>query len=191
MAQDATKIHVGPMRIFVGITNPTSGTPPTLMTHTAGVPATGTELGYTDGDGVFEYVLTKEEIDAEQQLGPVDVFPKDEMIHLTCNLKEAQYIALKAVFDSGIGNVDDGSKTLFYSGGNVPTPMSLSVFFSSVNRTATTKYFIGVIYKAYSPKGFNFAMSKTKPSVYPVELRGYLDSSRNAGDQMFQFFKEK
>jgi hypothetical protein len=191
MAQSASNIHVGPMRIWVGVTNPTSGTPPTLMTHTAGVPATGTEVGYTEGDGVFEYVLSKEEIDAEQALAPVDVFVKDEMVHLTVNLQEANYTALKAAFDSGVGNVDDGSKTLFYSGGNVPTAMTLSVFFSSVRRDAPTKYFIGVIYKAYSPKGFNFAASKTKKSVYPVELRGILDTTRNAGDQLYQFFREK
>lgn len=191
MSQDATKIHQGPMRIFVGVTNPTSGTPPTLMTHTAGVPSPGTEVGYTEGDGVFEYVLTKQEIDAEQALAPVDIAVTDEMVHLTFSMQEANYTALKAAFDSGVGNVDDGSKTLFYSGGNVPTPMTLSVFFSSVRRDAPTKYFVGLMYKAYSPKGFNFAASKTKKSVYPVELRGILDTSRNAGDQLYQFFREK
>lgn len=191
MAQDATKIHVGPARLWVGVTNPTSGTPPTLMGHTAGVPATGTEVGYTDGDAVFEYVLTKTEIDAEQALGPVDIFVSDEMVHVTFNLQEANYVALKAAFDAGVGNLDDGSKTLFYSGGNFPAPQTQSVFISSPRRDSPTKYFVALIYKAYSPKGFNFAYSKTKKSTYAVELRGILDSTRNAGDQMWQWYREK
>lgn len=191
MAQDATKIHQGPARIWVGITNPATGTPPTLMTHTAGVPATGTEVGYTEGDAVFEYLLTKQELSAEQALAPVDIVCTDEMVKLTCTLQEANYTALKAAFDSGIGNVDDGSKTLFYTGGNVPTPMTVSLFFSSVRRDAPTKFFVGVIYKSYSAKGFSYAFSKTKKSTYQVEMRGILDSTRNAGDQLAQWFREK
>jgi hypothetical protein len=135
-------------------------------------------------------VLTKQEIEAEQALAPVDVFVSGEMVKLTVTLQEANYTALKAAFDSGVGNVSDGTKVLFYSGGNVPTPMTLSVFFSSVRRDAPTKYFVGLIYKAYSPKGFSFAFSKTKKSTYQVELHGILDTTRNAGDQLYQFYRE-
>lgn len=191
MAQNASLIHQGPLRLWTGITNPVTGTPPTLMAHTAGVPATGTELGYTDGDASFEYQLTKQEIDAEQQLAPVDLVASDEAIKLTFTLQEANYTALKSAFDSGVASVDDGSKTLFYGGGIVPTPMTVALFFSSVRRDNAAKFFIGVIYKAYSPNGFKFNFSKTKKSNYAVELRGILDTTRNAGDMMFQFFREK
>lgn len=191
MAQTAANIHVGPIRLFAGVTNPTSGTPPTLMTHTSGVPATGTEVGYTDGAATVEYVLTKTEIMAEQNLAAVDIFVSAESIKLTCNVQEAVFNALKLAFDTGIGNVDDGTKTLFYTGGNVPTPMTTSIFFSSPRRDNPTKFFVGLIYKAYSAKGWAMPFTKSKASIYPLELHGILDGTRNAGDQLAQIFREK
>ena len=82
MATSAANIFVGAGNIFLGKTGtgvlPTSGTPPTIFAHTAGVPSgaqTGyTHIGHTEGDATFTYKATKTEITSEQNLAPVDVF---------------------------------------------------------------------------------------------------------------------
>lgn len=185
MAFDVTKIHVGAARIWTGVTAAATGTPPTYITHTAGVPGSGTEIGLTEGDCAFSYTLKKSEIVAEQSLGPVDVFAESEMVKLTFTMQEANANALKVAFDSSVGYDSAGGDGFYFGNGlAVLAPMTTCVFFSSVRRDATTKFFVGQIYKAYSPKGINFPMSRTKKGVVQVELVGLADLSRNAKDQM-------
>jgi len=197
VAIDTTKIHVGTARIFVGVTPPATGTPPTWLTHTAGVPATGTDIGATDGDCVFKYQLTKQEIFAEQELAPVDVYSSDEACSLVFTLKELNYTALKVAFDSGtssgIGNVDDGTRTGFYGGGGsaILLPTQQCFVFSAMNRVAPTKFIIGVIYKAYSLLGTEAPIRKKGETMIKCELHGLADLTRNAGDRMFQLSREK
>lgn len=192
MAQDVTKVQVGAARVFIGITNPATGTPPTLMTHTAGVPGSGVEAGFTVGDCVFSYVATKTEIFGEQALGPVDVYTGDEQVKLVFTMQEHNYASLKIAFDN-IGSVDDGSKTLFYGGGGtaILAPTKQGIMFTALQRLAPTKFLYGVIYKGYSIKGYSSPFAKKNPSVIQVEIHGLVDSSRNAGDTMFQFVVEK
>lgn len=187
MSFDVTKIHVGALRIWTGATAAVTGTPPTYAAHTSGVPTAGTpiEAGLTEGDAVFTYQLTKQEINAEQSLGPVDVFASDEMCQLTFSMQEANAQALKVAFDSSVGyDSSSGDGFYFGNGTGVLAPMTTCVFFSSVRRDAVTKFFVGQIYKAYSKDGFKFAFSKTKKSVMQVTLIGLADLSRTAKDQM-------
>src|SRR5580765_2788866 len=115
MAFNPNKIHVGPARIFVGVINPASGAPPTFVAHTAGVPATGTDIGLTNADTVFEYEAKKTEIQAEQYYAGVDVFLSQESAKISFTAQESTVIALKASFDA-IGQFSDGTKDAFYAG---------------------------------------------------------------------------
>lgn len=187
MSFDITKIHVGAARIFTGGTVAVSGTPPTYSAHTAGVPTSGswTEIGLTENDCTFTYQLTKTEINAEQSLGPVDVFAADEMAQLTFTCQEANANALKMAFDSSVGYDSTGGDAFYFGGGlSVLAPMTVPVFFSSVRRDATTKYWVGSIYKAYSKDGVKFPFSKTKKGLYQVTLIGLADLTRTAKDQI-------
>lgn len=187
MSFDITKIHVGALRIWTSATAAVSGTPPTYATHASGVPNQGSpiEAGLTEGDAVFTYQLTKGEINAEQSLGPVDVFASDEMVQLTFTMKEANAQALKVAFDSSVGYDSTGGDAFYFGNGTgVLAPMTTCVFFSSVRRDAVTKFWVGQIYKAYSKDGFKFAFSKKKESLIPVTLIGLADLSRTAKDQM-------
>lgn len=185
MSLDPTKIHVGAARIWTGVTLPTSGTPPTYIVHTNGVPGSGTEIGLTDGDCGFTYTLKKVEITAEQSLGPVDVYSETEMVQLTFSMQEANANALKTAFDPAVG-YDASSGDGFYFGGGtaVLAPGTSCIFFSSVRRDNTAKYFVGAIYKAYSKDGINFPMSRTKKGMVKVTLIGLAVLTRTAGDQM-------
>lgn len=192
MAFQPDKIHVGPARIFLGVTNPTTAAPPNAMTHTAGVPASGTEIGLTEGDTVFEYMGEKTPIGAEQYYSAVDCYLTQESCKLTFTAKEAIVIALRAAFDA-VGQYSPAGYDMFYGGQGAGAFACLkqSVFFSARQRVDPSKYIIGVIYKAYTTKNIAMTFSRTKESTYPIELSGLADVNRTQGDALFQVYIEK
>lgn len=190
MAQSESNIHIGAGRIWLGVTAPASGAPPTLMGHTNGVPATGTEVGHTEGNAVFTYKPTKDTIPSEQALSVVGVFTTDEMCQLTFKAQERVYQVLRAAFDS-IGTVSDGSKDLFYGGGLTITPLTQAIMLSSARRDIAAKYEVLVIYKAVNMEGVEISYGKATRSTYQITLRGLADTTRTIGDQLFQWYREK
>lgn len=192
MALDNTKIHQGTARIFLGVTAPTTGTPPTLLTHTAGVPGTGTEVGHTEGDAMWSYLLDKDEITSEQVLAPIDVAAKAEAIKLEFVCQEMTYNTLISAFDN-VGTVTDGAKNLFYGGGGtaVLSPKTQCVVLTSIQRNAPTKFIVTVLYKVYTAEGVKFNFGRTKKTTYKMTLIGLADTARNDGDRLFQHFFEK
>ena len=192
MAQNPANIHIGMARIFLNVTAPATGTPPTLLTHTDGVPATGTEVGYTKDASTFTYKQNKQDVVAEQSLNPVDVFVVDEMAQLEFTAMEHVYNTLKTAFDN-IGNVDDGSKTLFYAGdssGLISTTTQCVALTSRI-RTAPTKFEVLCMYRVYNVEGIVIGWQRTAEATYKVTLKGLIDTTRNLGDRLFQFYREK
>lgn len=191
MAFTPNRIHVGPARIFTGVTNPASGAPPTFVAHTAGVPATGTEIGLTNGDTTFEYMATKGEIQAEQYYAGVDVFLQQESCKLSFTAQEMTVNALKAAFDA-IGQFTDGTKEAFYAGSasGAFAALKTSVMITARQRINPAKYLIILMYNAYPSKGLSVPFGRTKPAMSPVEFTGLADTSRTAGDAMFQWYYE-
>lgn len=191
MAFNPNKIHVGPARIFVGVTNPASGAPPTFVGHTAGVPATGTEIGLTNADTIFTYEAKKTEIQAEQFYAGVDVFLSQEMAKVSFTAQESTVVALKAAFDA-IGQFSDGTKDAFYagSGSGAFACLKQSVMLTARQRVNPAKYIAILMYLAYPSKGLNYPFSRTKPAMSQVEFTALADTSRTAGDAMFQFYYE-
>lgn len=192
MAQNPQNIHIGAARIFLGVTAPASGTPPTLLSHTDGVPATGTEVGYTQDAATFTYKQNKQEVEAEQSLNPVDVFVVNEECMIEFNAMEHVYNTLKTAFDN-VGTVDDASKSLFYGGdgAGLVSVTTQCVALTSRIRTAPTKFEVLVIYRVYNVEGIVMPYARTTPAVYKITLKGLTDTTRNAGDRLFQWFKEK
>ena len=192
MAQNANNIHVGPGRIFIGVTAPATGTPPSLLSHTNGVPASGTEVGHTEGDATFTYQLVKGELVSEQALAPIGVYAESEMCQLRFTCQERVYAALQTVFDN-IGTATDSAKDLFYGGGGsgVLNPKTACVVLTSRQRAQTSRFEVLALYKAYSVEGFVVAYSRTTPSTYSVTMKGLSDDTRNDGDRLFQWVREQ
>jgi hypothetical protein len=191
MSFDVTKIHIGAARIWTGVTPAASGTPPTYIVHTNGVPATGTEIGLTDGDCMLTYLLKKAEITAEQSLAPVDVFADAESASLEFSIQELNAEALKRAFDSSVGYDNSGGDGFYFGGGTaVLAPMTTCVFFSAPRRDNPAKYLVGQLYKAYSKDGIKFPMSRTKKGLVKVTLIALADLTRTARDQMGYFRRE-
>jgi hypothetical protein len=200
MAQVASNILAGPARIFLGAFGtavaPVTGAPPTLFAHTAGVPSglqTGfTEVGYTTGPATFDYKATKEEIVPEQSLIAVDVFTKEEMAQLSFTAYERVFVTLKAAFDN-IGSQSDATGELYYAGNgtNIIAPSTFLVFMSAIHRDNTAKFSWVCLYKAYSVEGAKLPFEKSKPTTYQVTLKALADTTRTAGDQVFQMKNER
>lgn len=188
MAQDASKIHVGPGRIWFGVTAPATGTPPTLMSHTAGVPASGTEVGHTTGDTVVTFSNTKADINSEQTFGVVGTYVTGQTLEITMTLQERVYAILQKLFE-GTGSATAGGYDLFYGGGPVSVP-SFAVMISSPLRQDNTKFevFVGYNMELVSPVVITY--SRTNVSTIPITLRGVHATTRNVGDQLFQFYRE-
>ena len=190
MAMSAENIHVGPGRIFLNVTNPATGTPPTWMPHTAGVPTPGTEIGYTEGDLILRKTKETFEVNPEQALGPVMTVVTREIVEVEFTALERVYDTLRAGFDN-VGTVNDANRMAFYTGG-APFPLrTQSVFISSLRPNQAGKYEITVIYRAYNVAGYEIAYRKGGASSYRMTLRGLFDTTRTIGDQLMQHYIEK
>lgn len=191
MAFDITRIEAGPLNLWVGTTLPTSGAPPTLITHTAGVPGSGTAIGLTEGDSVLEIKSEKKEIQAEQFYAPVEVFLTNQGAKMMFTAKEMTVIALKQALD-GIGQTTTATEDLFYfgAGSGSFSIYKPSLFFSSRRRDNPAKYIIGMLYSVYSSKPLTLAFSRTKEATYAVELTALAVTTRTAGDCIGQFYRE-
>ena len=191
MAQSPSQVQIGAARIWTGVAPPTTGAPPFLLTHTDGVPVSGTEVGYTTGPAVFTYKQTKVPIMAEQSLNPVDVYVTSEEGSLVFEAMERTYKTLQLAFDN-VNTVTDANKDLFY-GGDATAMSSVyttCVALTSRRRIATTKFEYLVLYKAYSVDGIQLGYTRTKESTYKVTMVALIDTTRSIGDRLFQFVRE-
>lgn len=188
MAQDASKIHVGAGKIYIGVTPPATGDPPTMMPHTDGVIASGTEVGHTTGGSTFTYTPTKADIDSDQAFGVVDTYVTSESGELVFTIQERNYEALKLAFDN-IGAVSDANKILLYGGGPY-TVQSRTITLTSRQRVATTKFEVLTIYKAQSLNPVTLGYSRTDRSTMAIAVRAVHDTTRSNKDQLFQWYRE-
>src|SRR4030043_802238 len=95
MALNPSKIRLGPGRVYVGVTAPATGNPLAL---TAGVPATGTDVGLTEGEVLFTFEVDYQEEEADQVLPAVAVFAKGGKASLEFTMKEYAATQLQAAF---------------------------------------------------------------------------------------------
>ncbi len=194
MAQDAAKIHVGAGKIYIGTIAPATGTPPTRSAHTSGVPSapqTGfIEVGHTDGESTFSYSSEIEDIMSEQAFGIVDSYATNQTASLTFTAQERTYNTLQMAF-GGIGSsqVTTPNADLFYAGG-IFALLNRVVILTSPRRDNPAAFEVLTLYKAQSVEGIELPYSRTTPSRYKVTLRAVHDTTRNVGDQLFQWYRE-
>ena len=58
-------------------------------------------------------------------------------------------------------------------------------------RTAPTKHEVLVLYRVYNMEGVSIPYNRTGEAVYKITLKGLIDTTRDAGDRLFQWFREK
>ena len=185
---NADNIQVGPGRIFLGVTAPGVGA---WATHTAGVPATGVEVGFTEGDLIIRRPKEIVEIMAEQSYAPVAIFPTREDIEVEFVAMERVFETLHAAFDN-VSVTNDGTRWGARSGGQFGFALrTQTVMVTSPRPNQAGRYEHLFIYAAYSAEGVETAYRKGGASTIRMRLRGKLDTSRASGDQLYQWSMEK
>jgi len=187
VALDATKIKAGPGRFYIDVTPPTSPAPLALV---AGVPATGTELGLTDGEAVFTYEVEYFEVMADQVLPPVAVFAQAEHARLEFTMKEYEAAKVKAALQQPTLTVDNVSspKTDTFNIGGEAFEVTLRsvVLVSRIPNTSPQRYTIIMLYKAYQSEASALRVTKSGETLMKCTFVGIADLTRNVGDTVGQ-----
>jgi len=170
--------------IFVDCTVPDSYTPPTLA---AGVPAGGTDVGATIGESIFNYNATIELVDVEQSAAKIAPHVTEEAISMTFSMAEVDVDNL--VFHLGqTFSYVEGDFSVMPLGGYIDvTGHCVACVAEKANDPG--KYYGGMIYSAYTDG--DRAVRHKRGEVSPVEvtLMGIALLSRDAGDQLGQYFE--
>lgn len=193
MSLNARNIHIGAGRIWLNVTAPATGTPPTALAHIGGVPTIGSpvEVGYTTGPATFMYHATKTEIEAEQSLNIVDIFVSKEECSLSFTALERHYWTLKTSLDN-VGAVNNSEHLMFY-GGDGTTIVNVEtqcIALTSQRRDSLTKYETIVLYKVYNVDATEIPYARTTPSQVKITLKAIVDTCRVPGDRLFQLVRE-
>jgi hypothetical protein len=192
MALNAGKIHLGACRIFAGVTPAVTGTPPTYTTHTDGIPASGTEMGLTQGDTTFVYNPEQKLIEAEQALGYINTFTINQRASLEFTCLEQTYFALQQAFNSAGTETISAGDAFYWGGGNAAlVPNTTCVMATARQPYAPTKFIIVQLYKVATVAGYQIPLSRTKESMFRVRFEAMEDTSRNAGDRAGYYRFEK
>jgi len=82
---------------------------------------------------------------------------------------------------------------LFYGGdgAGLVSVNTQCVALTSRIRTAPTKHEVLVLYRVYNVEGVSIPYNRTGVALYKVTLKGLVDTARDAGDRLFQWFREK
>jgi hypothetical protein len=189
MAQNAVNIHIGPARIWLGVTPPGASPPGTWMGHTNGVPATGVEVGHTEGEATFMYRSDKMEILSEQAFGVADLAVIGETSELRFTAQERTADNMRLAFDS-YGHDTTGGTIGKWGGGTGFTPLTQAIFLSSPRRDNPAKFEFLLIYKGINTNGITIRYARTAKSLMEFIIKPIVDTTRAAGDQMFQWRRE-
>jgi hypothetical protein len=189
MAQDAKNIQIGPARIWLGVTPPVGTPPAAWFIHTNGVPGSGTEVGHTEGEASFNYKSDKMEITSEQGFGVVDLAVIGETSELRFTAQERTALNLRTAFDAY--GYDNGAGGIGIWGGGVGfAPLTQCIFLSSPRRDNPAKFEFLCIYKGINNNGVTMRWARTAKSLMEIVIKPIVDTTRAAGDQLFQFRRE-
>ena len=195
MSLDPTKIRVAAGRLYANVTPPASGSPLALTT---GVPATGTEMGLTQGESVFTYEVTYDEELADQVLSPVGVFATQEQMQLEFTLLEyvarnLQDLMQQVTLVSNEGTVP--KYDLFTIGTTSPNGAAVTLqsitLISSIPGTNPLRYTIVMLYQAYQQAPSTMRYTREGSTIMKSTFRAMPLLSRNDGDLLGQLVIER
>lgn len=194
---DATKIHQGPGRLWLGVSVPTSGN--RLVIDSGGNPTAGTPLFAGATDGAATMVLTPKltEITADQVTGPVDVVMTGEAASIEVTLKESDLAKLKnyivhGSFSTGTdSSLPAGSQSYeeISFGGLMAIPKT-SVAVISARRDAAGKFVVTQLYQAYQAEAVQLPFQRAKETTYKIKFEGLADPARAVGDQVGKIYRQ-
>lgn len=194
---DATKIHQGPGKLWLGLTVPTAGN--RLIIDASGNPTAGTPVFAGATDGAATMVLTPKltEINADQVAGPVDVVMTGEAASIEVTLKESDLARLQnyivhGTFSTGTdASLPTGSQSYeeISFGGLMAIPKT-SVAVISARRDSPGKFVVAQLYQAYQAQAVQLPFQRAKETTYKIKFEGLADPARAVGDQVGKIYRQ-
>lgn len=198
MALTAANIRVGAGRVYMGVTPPAAGV---ALSITNGVPATGTEVGLTEGEAVFTYEVTYFESMAEQSLAVVAVFATEEAAQLEFTMKEysqanindflaamVQTANVAAPGDAATMDIHEGGRILGIAAGAGEVTLQATVLVAPIPNTSGVdqRYTYVLLHQAYQSEAAAVRYTKTGDSLLKVTFKAVADLSRGDFATLFQ-----
>ena len=181
MGLDATKVKVGPGRLYIDVTVPAAATALVLVN---GVPATGTELGLTSGESVFSYEVNYFEVMADQSLSPVGTFAQEEHAKLEFTMLEFSFANVTAYMQQATAGA--GGLITFGSDQITVCPRSIVLVSEIPNCVAETLYTIVMLYQAYQSENATMRFTRAGETLMKSTWIGIADPARADGDTLGQ-----
>jgi hypothetical protein len=178
---------IGQGDLWVGVTAPADGA---LLALTAGVPATGTNVGLTGGPAEFDIEQVVEGIHVEQAVGKVGPRIKEEKAKLKVKLAEATYlnfVTSLALATSGTDTTPSPDVNYVKLGGKRKLTTTCVVLVAPIDDGARYQYI--VIYKA-TAKGTKLHFKAGETQMFEVEFTAWEDVTRTLGDRLFQYCEQ-
>ncbi len=198
MALTASNIRVGAGRIYLGTTPPAQGV---SLTINNGVPATGTEVGLTEGEAVFTYEVTYFEAMAEQSLASVAVFATEEAAQLEFTMKEysqanindfmaamVQTANVGAAGDATSMDIHEGGRILGIAAGAGEVTLQAVTLVAPIPNTSGVdqRYTYVLLHQAYQSEAAAVRFTKAGDSLLKVTFKAIADLSRGDFGTLFQ-----
>ena len=154
---------------------------PDATTHAGSI-----HLGATEGPIVLSVKPTIAFGRVDQCDGPLYTYV--EKIEATLEAELSQAAAAKLAYALGVGSYlgDAIPPTLWaqVSAGGTNQPAPFAVCAIAQKRSASTKAFVGCLYRVMPTSGIEFQMSRKKRSSYKVVFTGIADLTRTAGQRI-------
>lgn len=198
MALTAANIRVGAGRLYMGTTPPAQGV---ALTITNGVPATGTEVGLTEGEAIFTYEVTYFEVMAEQSLGIVGVFATEEAAQLEFTMKEysqanindfliamVQTANVAAPGDAITMDIHEGGRILGIAAGAGEIILQATLLIAPIPATSGVdqRYTYVLLHQAYQSEAAAARYTKAGDTLLKVTFKAVCDLTRGDFGTMFQ-----
>jgi hypothetical protein len=170
--------------VYFGVTKPADRV---LMTHTAGVPTGGTDVGATIGAATFEYRPTINTTDIEQAYGGIAPYVGSESATLRFTCAEATYQNIQRALQQA-SYASDADQDVLKVGGN---PDVVATCVAIISRHADqARYSWACAYSVVSMEGGSIPYKRGEPRQIAVTLNLLADVDRTIGDQLFQIVEE-
>jgi hypothetical protein len=170
--------------VYVGVTTPADQV---IMTHTAGAPLGGTDVGATIGESTVEYRPTIATVDIEQAFGGVAPRLTAEACTLKFTCGESTHTNLRLAMQQGTATTD-GTHNYLTAGGKTGVVGQCVAIISK--QADTPQYNWVCVYNAVSMDGLSLTYKKSATRQIGVTMTALSDANRTAGDQLFQYVEE-
>lgn len=175
--------HFSNAKIFTGVTAPADGA---VLALTGGAPASGVDIGATQGEATFMYQSKIETVDIEQAYGGVAPHAVSEEVHIRCTMLEHTYANMLRALSQGTGSTSGGVNKIELGGKTAVTGFCVAMV---AKHDTEALYDVAVIYDAVQMAPVSFDVKRGQERKIQLDLTGRAVPARAVGDQIAQWLE--